>query len=93
MSQPQPLGPFKLVTVNTTPERARMIVGRVVEAVKDKYTIIHAANAEGEEFRFRKFIASWAIDSGVFLIAIKDVAATVEEIKPDLLVCLSRQRN
>jgi hypothetical protein len=47
MSQPQPLGPFKLVTVNTAPERARKIIGRVVEAVKDKYTIIHAANVEG----------------------------------------------
>jgi hypothetical protein len=48
MSQTQPLGPFKLVTVNTAPERARKIIGRMVEAVKDKYTIIHAANVEGE---------------------------------------------
>jgi hypothetical protein len=53
MSQPQPLGPFKLVTVNTAPERARKIIGRVVEAVKDKYTIIHAANVEGEQLRFQ----------------------------------------
>lgn len=47
MSQPEPLGPFKLVTVNTAPERAKRLVGRVVEAVKGSYTIIHAANVEG----------------------------------------------
>ena len=52
MSQAQPLGPFKLVTVNTAPERARRIIGRVAEAVKDKYTIIHAANVEGEQITF-----------------------------------------
>lgn len=52
MSQPrhQPLGPFKLVTVNTSPERAKRIIGRLVEAVKDRYTIIHAANCEGNPF-------------------------------------------
>lgn len=44
----QPLGPFKLVTVNTAPERAYRLIGRVVEDVKDKYTIIHAGNAESK---------------------------------------------
>jgi len=34
------------VTVNTAPERAKRLIGRVVENVKDKYTIIHAANVE-----------------------------------------------
>lgn len=43
---PKPLGPFKLVTVNKAPERAKRLVGRVVEDVKGEYTIIHAANAE-----------------------------------------------
>jgi hypothetical protein len=52
MSESQPLGPFKLVTVNIAPERAKKIIGRVVEAVKDKYTIIHAANVEGERSQF-----------------------------------------
>lgn len=47
MSQ-QPLGPFKLVTVNTAPERAKRLIGRVVEDVKDKYTIIHAANVDSK---------------------------------------------
>jgi len=41
-----PLGPFKLVTVNTAPERARKLIGRVVDEVKDRYIIIHAANVE-----------------------------------------------
>lgn len=41
-----PSGPYKLVTVNSVPDRARKLVGRVVEEVKDQFTIIHAANAE-----------------------------------------------
>jgi len=40
-----PAGPFKLVTVNTAPDRAKRLIGRVVEDVKDKYIIVHAANA------------------------------------------------
>lgn len=40
-----PAGPYKLVTVNTAPDRAKRLIGRVVEDVKDKYTIIHAGNA------------------------------------------------
>lgn len=52
----QPLGPFKLVTVNTAPERAKRLIGRVVEAVKDKYTIIHSGNADS------KMTLSWNRD-------------------------------
>ncbi|KAK4550602.1 hypothetical protein LTR36_000181 [Oleoguttula mirabilis] len=44
-----PKGPYKLVTVNNAPERAQRIVGRVVEVLKDQYTIIYAANAESPE--------------------------------------------
>lgn len=47
-----PLGPYKLVTVNNAPERAKRLIGRVVEDVKDKYTIIHAGNADGMFFFF-----------------------------------------
>lgn len=39
-----PKGPFKLVTVNNAPERAKVVIGRVVEALKDEYTIDHVAN-------------------------------------------------
>lgn len=43
-----PSGPYKLVTVNTAPDRAKRLIGRVVEDVKDMYTIIHAGNAACE---------------------------------------------
>jgi hypothetical protein len=42
----QPKGPYRLVTVNTSPERAKRLVGRVVEALKDDYMIDHVANCE-----------------------------------------------
>ncbi|KAK3075535.1 hypothetical protein LTR53_001065 [Teratosphaeriaceae sp. CCFEE 6253] len=44
-----PPTPYKLVTVNNAPERAKKVVGRVVEQLKDRYTIVHAANAESPE--------------------------------------------
>ncbi|OJT09781.1 hypothetical protein TRAPUB_13740 [Trametes pubescens] len=37
---------IKLVTVNTAPERAKRLVGRVVEDLKDRFTIVHVANVE-----------------------------------------------
>lgn len=45
-----PLGPYKLVTVNNAPERAKRLIGRVVEEVKERYTIIHAGNADSKSF-------------------------------------------
>ena len=50
--------PIKLVTVNTAPERAKRLIGRVVEDVKDKYTIIHAANVESKYQPIRFLVAS-----------------------------------
>jgi hypothetical protein len=47
-----PQGPFKLVTVNKVPARAKIIIGRVVEAVKDTYTIDYAANSESMSLLF-----------------------------------------
>ncbi|OLN92756.1 hypothetical protein CCHL11_06779 [Colletotrichum chlorophyti] len=41
-----PKGPYRLVTVNTAPERAKRLVGRMIEALKDQYTIEHVANCE-----------------------------------------------
>ncbi|PYH85183.1 hypothetical protein BO82DRAFT_351525 [Aspergillus uvarum CBS 121591] len=41
-----PKGPFRLVTVNTAPERAKRLIGRLIEALKDRYTIIHVDNCE-----------------------------------------------
>ena len=37
--------PIYLVSVNTVPERANNVVGRVKENVKDRYNIVHAGNA------------------------------------------------
>ncbi|KAI0675834.1 hypothetical protein C8Q78DRAFT_351579 [Trametes maxima] len=37
---------FKLVTVNTAPERAKRVIGRVVEDVKAQFAIVHVANVE-----------------------------------------------
>jgi len=42
-----PAGPFRLVTVNTAPERARRLVGRVIDILSDQYTIEHVANCAG----------------------------------------------
>ncbi len=44
-----PSGPYKLVTVNTAPDRAKRLIGRVVENVKEKYTIIHSGNADSTQ--------------------------------------------
>lgn len=46
MSESGPKGPYTLVTVNTAPERAKRLIGRMIEALKDRYTIIYAANCE-----------------------------------------------
>lgn len=43
-----PKGPYKLVTVNKVPARAKILIGRVVEDVKDSYTIEYVKNAERE---------------------------------------------
>lgn len=44
-------GPFKLVTVNTAPERAKRLIGRLIEALKDDYDIEHVDNAESKSSR------------------------------------------
>ncbi|KAN0119966.1 hypothetical protein V8E51_002174 [Hyaloscypha variabilis] len=40
-----PKGPYKLCTVNTVPERAKLVVGRFIESVKESYIIIYVENA------------------------------------------------
>ena len=37
--------PINLVSVNTAPDRARKVIGQVIENVKGKYEIVHAGNA------------------------------------------------
>lgn len=43
-----PKGPFRLVTVNTAPERAKKLIGRMTEALKEEYTIDYVANCESK---------------------------------------------
>ena len=40
--------PINLVSVNTAPERAKRLIGILIEDVKDRYNIRHAANSESE---------------------------------------------
>lgn len=48
MVDTRPKGPYRLVTVNTAPERAKRLIGRMIEALKDRYTIIHIDNCESK---------------------------------------------
>ncbi len=73
------------MTVNTAPARAKMVIGRVVEAVKDKYAIIHAGNAEGTSKLAILGMHSWLRS---LLPAISEVPGMLEELKPDMLVRL-----
>lgn len=41
-----PKGPYRLVTVNTAPERAKKLVGRFTDTVKERYIIDHVWNCE-----------------------------------------------
>ena len=43
-------GPFKLVTVNTAPERAKRLIGRMIEALKDRYEIDYVDNCQSNTF-------------------------------------------
>ncbi|KAJ4298219.1 hypothetical protein N0V90_006118 [Kalmusia sp. IMI 367209] len=37
-------GPFTLVTVNTAPDRAKRLIGRMIESLKDQYDIAYVDN-------------------------------------------------
>ncbi|OCH85206.1 hypothetical protein OBBRIDRAFT_785162 [Obba rivulosa] len=43
------MAPIKLITVNTAPERAKRLIARVVDDMKEKYEIEHVANIERVE--------------------------------------------
>ncbi|KAI9931493.1 hypothetical protein ASPWEDRAFT_49711 [Aspergillus wentii DTO 134E9] len=83
-----PKGPFRLVTVNTAPERAQRLIGRVAEALSDRYTIIHEANCSTIEEVGPKvselmpdvlFSASmWTAEEAQF------IHSTARDIKPDI---------
>ena len=43
-----PKGPYKLVTVNTAPDRAKRLIGKAVRELEEQYTIEHVANCESK---------------------------------------------
>lgn len=79
----EPKGPYRLVTVNTAPERAKRLIGRMTEALKDRYDIRHVDNCESE--------STWnSAPSNLLLTtretAIDEVLPKVTKHKPDVLV-------
>jgi hypothetical protein len=80
-----PKGPFHLVTVNTAPERAQRLIGRLVEALKDQYTIVHVDNCES------KYIVPSLICISLTTAGIDEVEAKVTKHNPEVLVCGARE--
>jgi hypothetical protein len=90
-----PKGPFRLVTVNTAPARAKILIGRLVEAVKDRYIIDYVANCEskttprnvdvdGSEDQCTRTYTST-------MTGIDEVESKVREHRPDVLVSQAPQ--
>ena len=78
-----PKGPYRLVTVNTAPDRAKRLVGRVAEDLKDQYTIEHLANCESKRPASSQ---GWRLI--IDAIGIDEVEGKVRELRPNLLVSL-----
>lgn len=80
-----PKGPYKLCTVNKVPTRAKVLIGRLVEAQKEDYTIDYVSNAESKFFNPPFQIQRTDKNP----LEIEDVKTMVEEYKPDVLVSSS----
>lgn len=74
---------WRLVTVNTAPDRAKRLIGRVAEKLKDRYTIEHVANAE---CMCRTLFENAGEIINYARTAIDKVEPTVKEHMPNLLV-------
>jgi hypothetical protein len=71
---------YRLATVNTAPERAKRLIGRVAGDVKNRYSIVHVVNVESE-------LHLTALDISDYLSpGIEDVKTAVEREHPDVLV-------
>ncbi|KAK9451829.1 uncharacterized protein V1518DRAFT_424793 [Limtongia smithiae] len=44
-----PAGPYRLLTVNNAPARAKLLIGRVTNDLKDKYIIEHVGNCTSKD--------------------------------------------
>ena len=82
MSAPPP--PYKLVTVNTSPERAVGLVRKLAAEVSDSYTIKHCGNAAS----MFKPVKEMKLKLLTPLLGIEDVELLVLEHTPDILVRL-----
>lgn len=80
-----PAAPYKLVTVNNAPDRAKRLVGRVLDDMKDNYAIDYVANAESESHPAFVNFACHLTDRPPGPEAAKLV---LEEHVPDIVVCL-----
>lgn len=58
MALVSPKGPYRLVTVNNAPERAKRLIGRVVNDLKDQYIIEYVANCISQSRFYRVSSAS-----------------------------------
>ncbi|KAE8341223.1 hypothetical protein BDV24DRAFT_132568 [Aspergillus arachidicola] len=83
-----PKGPFRLVTVNTAPERAKRLIGRMVEELKDRYTIIYEANCETIEEvgpKVKKFMPDVLFSASMWTDEeAQQIHSIAREIKPDI---------
>lgn len=85
--QAKPAGPFKLVTVNSNPERAKKLCGRLVEEMRATHHIDYVANTTSKQHtRSWMARASSARELNNYEPGIDGVRAMVEEHKPNLMV-------
>lgn len=82
-----PKGPFRLVTVNTAPERAQRLIGRVADNLKDRYTILHVDNCDS---MFQSVSVSCLSCRLTRCPEIEDVEPKVKQHMPDVLVSAAR---
>ena len=72
--------PVNLVSVNTAPDRAKVVIGKVIENVKDKYEIVHAGNTTSE----LALSFSCKVDRARSLL-IRGIFSAIEGVKPLLM--------
>ena len=78
--------PYKLITVNTAPDRASRMVRKLAEDVKDRYVIIHCVNAASK--LLADSVANFRGVTGLTtsVAEIEEVESLVSLYRPDVLV-------
>lgn len=74
------------MTVNTAPERAKLLIGRMIEALRDRYEIIYDANCSSE-FPWARYY--FLVSILILFIAMEEVAPTVRLHQPEVLFSAS----